>query len=104
MLIDYVLPYLDTERLAEIFKQRIKNPNCPFCGNEEWALPLPPGITGVGLPWCVGGEYFDSAAPAVMLFCKCCGFMRLHSIEALEGVLVRPDTPGTDSQKDGAND
>jgi len=82
---------LDTDLLAQLFRERIKNPKCPFCEHEEWALPLPTGATGVVLPWARGDEYIMPGNPIVMLYCKNCGFIRLHSLDALDGVLPEPD-------------
>lgn len=93
---------LNVDRLAQIFKERIKNPQCPFCEHDEWALPLPTGVTGVSLPWAKGSDYLMQGAPAVMLYCKNCGFIRLHSLNALEEVLIEPDvievSPGKEAQ------
>lgn len=93
---------LDTDRLAEIFKETIKHPQCPFCESEDWALPLPPGSIGVALPWAVGQEYAMVGMQTVMLYCKNCGFVRMHALEALDGVLVETDVievgPGKGSQ------
>jgi hypothetical protein len=80
--------HLDTGRLANIFKQRIKNTECPFCEHDEWELPLQAGATGVGLPWARGNEYLRSGTPAVMLNCKYCGFIRLHSLSVLADIVV----------------
>lgn len=91
MTADRKAPYLDTERLAAIFEEKIIHPQCPFCDCEEWELPLPDNTTGVSLPWGRGTNFVLSGTPAVMLYCKNCGFVRLHSLRALNGVLVEPD-------------
>jgi hypothetical protein len=80
--------HLDTGRLAHIFKERITSAKCPFCERDEWELPLQAGATGVGLPWVRGTEYLRSSTPAVMLNCKHCGFVRLHSLNMLADVVV----------------
>jgi hypothetical protein len=80
--------HLDTGRLANIFKDRIKNTECPFCEHDEWELPLQAGATGVGLPWACGKEYLRSGTPAVMLNCTYCGFIRLHSLNVLADIVV----------------
>ncbi|MFJ7282162.1 hypothetical protein [Pseudomonas sp. NPDC099000] len=80
--------HLDTGRLADIFKARIKNTECPFCEHDEWELPLQAGATGVGLPWSCGKEYLRSGTPAVMLNCTYCGFIRLHSLSVLADIVV----------------
>lgn len=79
---------LNTSRLAQIFKERIKNPQCPFCEHDDWALPHVTGSTGVRIPWAFGQNFALSGPSAVMLYCKNCGFMRLHALDALDGVLV----------------
>jgi hypothetical protein len=83
--------HLDTGRLANIFKARIKNTGCPFCEHDEWELPLQAGATGVGLPWARGQEYLRFGTPAVMLNCKHCGFIRLHSLNVLANIIVQDD-------------
>ncbi|MCU0211639.1 MULTISPECIES: hypothetical protein [Pseudomonas] len=82
---------LDTDRLKQIFKERITKPECPFCGHDDWALPHVTGSTGVRIPWAFGQNFALSGPAAVMLYCKNCGFMRLHALAALDGVLVEPD-------------
>ncbi|MDD0980699.1 hypothetical protein [Pseudomonas shahriarae] len=82
---------LDTDRLKQIFKERITKPECPFCGCDDWALPLITGSTGVRIPWAFGQSFIMSGPAAVMLYCKNCGFMRLHALQALDGVLIDPD-------------
>ncbi|MHC8393382.1 hypothetical protein ACYZT8_06900 [Pseudomonas sp. LB3P93] len=84
--------HLDTGRLANIFKERIKNTECPFCEHDEWELPLQAGATGVGLPWARGNEHLRSGTPAVMLNCKFCGFVRLHSLNVLADIVVEDGT------------
>lgn len=82
---------LDTDRLKQVFKERITRPECPFCGHDDWALPHLSGTTGVMLPWAIGTSFALSGPSAVMVFCKNCGFIRLHALKALDGVVVEPD-------------
>lgn len=84
--------HLDTSRLAQIFKEKVKNANCPFCERDEWELPLQNGATGVGLPWVQGAEYLRSGMSAVMLNCTHCGFIRLHSLNVMSDVIVEDDS------------
>jgi len=86
--------HLDTSRLAQIFKERLTNDDCPFCEQAEWELPLQSGATGVGLPWVRGTEYLQCGVPAVMLNCKHCGFIRLHSLSVLSDVIVEGGIAG----------
>lgn len=86
--------HLDTGRLSQIFKERVRNAHCPFCERDEWELPLQSGATGVGLPWTRGTEYLRSGMSAVMLNCKHCGFIRLHSLNVLADVLVEDGSSG----------
>lgn len=46
-----------------------------------------PGITGVALPWAIGIHYFMIDSSAVMLACKCCGNIRLYSLDTLKEAL-----------------
>lgn len=78
---------LNTDRLAEIFKDRVTKPQCPFCEHDDWALPQLSGSSGVMLPWAYGENFALTGPSAVMLYCKNCGFMRLHALDALDGVL-----------------
>ncbi|MGE8190732.1 hypothetical protein [Pseudomonas sp. NPDC086278] len=55
-------------------------------------MPLQVGATGVGLPWARGKEFLPSGTPAVMLNCKHCGFVRLHSLNVLADIIVDADS------------
>lgn len=79
---------LDTDRLAQIFKERITKPECPLCEQDDWALPHMTGSTGVRIPWAFGPNFALNGPSAVLLYCKYCGFMRLHALDALDGVLI----------------
>jgi len=92
---------LDTDRLAQIFKERITKPECPLCEQDDWILPHMTDSTGVRIPWAFG-EYFALNGPsAVLLYCKHCGFIRLHALDALDEVLIETDVinvgPGVSS-------
>ena len=92
---------LDTDRLAQIFKERITKPECPLCEHDDWVLPHMTDSTGVRIPWAFG-EYFALNGPsAVLLYCKHWGFIRLHALDALDGVLIETDVinvgPGVSS-------
>lgn len=82
---------LNTEKLADLLTERVKHPACPLCDSDDWELPSYAGVTGVSLPWGNGIDYFMAGSPAVMLLCKCCGNIRLHSLEILKEALEEVD-------------
>lgn len=92
---------LNTEKLAKLLTERVKHSACSLCDADDWELPSYTGVTGVSLPWGNGIDCFITGSPAVMLVCKHCGNIRLHSLdvlrEALEEVDVVEIGPGNKS-------
>lgn len=82
---------LNTEKLAQLLTERVKHPACALCDSDDWELPSYTGITGVSLPWGNGIDYLMTGSPAVMLLCKYCGNIRLHSLEILKDALEEVD-------------
>lgn len=78
---------LNTEKLAQLLTDRVRHSACLLCDSDDWELPSHTGITGVALPWGNGIDYFMTGSPAVMLVCKCCGNIRLHSLDTLKEAL-----------------
>lgn len=95
-----VTQYLNEETLMRLLRERIKNSQCPLCETDSWSLHVPAGATGVALPWSTGDSFFMSGSPAALLTCKCCGYIRLHSLsvlsEALETLITVGPSQGAD--------
>lgn len=87
---------LNTEKLAKLLTEKVKHPACSLCDADDWELPSYAGVTGVSLPWGNGIDCFITGSPAVMLVCKCCGNIRLHSLDILREALEEVDVIETD--------
>ena len=82
---------LNTEKLAKLLIEKVRHPACSLCDVNDWELPSYAGVTGVSLPWGNGVDCFITGSPAVMLVCKCCGNIRLHSLDILREALEEVD-------------
>lgn len=82
---------LNTEKLAKLLTEKVRHPACSLCDADDWQLPSYAGVTGVSLPWGNGIDCFITGSPAVMLVCKCCGNIRLHSLDVLKEALEEVD-------------
>jgi hypothetical protein len=82
---------LNTEKLAKLLTEKVRHSCCALCDADDWELPSYTGVTGVSLPWGNGVDYFITGSPAVMLVCKCCGNIRLHSLDILREALEEVD-------------
>lgn len=78
---------LNTSKLVELLKEKTTTSLCPFCGEDDWSVPLLEDTTGVALPWAKNTDLYMEGSPAVMMLCKRCGFVRLHSLLILSGAL-----------------
>jgi hypothetical protein len=79
------------ERMARALDAAGASYECPSCGHDQWARNTNPvvlketrpvEVNEVGVP--VAGELVGGI-PAFALVCRRCGFMRLHSVQALLG-------------------
>lgn len=78
---------LNIDVLQRLLRERVTHPECPFCKSNAWAMPLAANSTGVSLPWGSGNDIYLTGSPAVLLTCKGCGFIRLHSLDILTEAL-----------------
>jgi predicted RNA-binding Zn-ribbon protein involved in translation (DUF1610 family) len=69
------------ERAMAALEQAGAKLDCPSCGGQDWSRNPDP----VALPTMVPDGNLLPAAPAYMLVCTKCGFVRLHSTKTLHG-------------------
>jgi hypothetical protein len=78
---------IDVAQLDIALAHKEASQECPFCTRREWTTDETPAAVIPTDP-DTGEPLASAGAPAAILVCKHCGFIRLHAIEVL---LREPD-------------
>lgn len=90
---------LTTKLIKQILGQASTDAKCSSCGNNEWLLPdeEPQFTVGLFTPRKDDGGYLmpGGIVPAVIVICKNCGLIRLHSKILLESLIPKNGEEGS---------
>lgn len=71
-----------TEKLARILQEKKVVAECPRCGTNEWSTDLL-ALPVLSYP-VTGSQVSRSDVPTLLLICRHCGWIAMHSVKILQ--------------------
>ena len=73
---------ISVSKLGEFYGRKGISLECPICKTTSWGVPMANSIGGNAIPWGTGdGHLFPSGLPVVVMVCKNCFFVKMHSVD-----------------------